>query len=85
MWVNVEPLDDPHIYQFLVGAIAQLVEHCTSIAEVRVCISVQTFLATYLHSTKNCEDHSNSFQSKFTFISIQVQIHEFHCAMKSSI
>ena len=73
MWVNVEPLDDPHIYQLLVGAIAQLVEHCTSIAELRVCISVQTFLATYLHSTKNCEDHSNSFQCKFKYTNFIVQ------------
>ena len=37
--------------------IAQMLEHCTTIAEIRVTIPVQTFL---LSSTKNCQIDTHS-------------------------
>ena len=40
------PIIEPHDNQLLVGLIAQLVEHCTGIAEVRVRIPVQALLVT---------------------------------------
>ena len=58
--------------QLPVGLIAQLVEHCTGIAEVRVQIPGQAFLAL-ISSAKTGMNHTtkNSFQHAF-------QIKEFH-------
>lgn len=65
---------DPHNDQIPVGLTAQLVEHCTGIAEVRVQIPGQAFLAAALiSSAKTGMNHTtkNSFQHAF-------QIKEFH-------
>ena len=51
---------DPHDNQFPVGlVIAQLIEHCTSIAEVRVQIPVQAIFAT-AYVVLKLQDHTHS-------------------------
>ena len=41
---------DPHNNQLPVGLIAQLVEHCTGIAEVRVLVPFRSFIRYYSSS-----------------------------------
>ena len=53
---------EPHNDQLPVGLIIQLLGHCNGIAEARVRISVQAFLATAKVAQKNCEDHTHTQQ-----------------------
>ena len=47
---------DPHNGQLPVGLIAQLVEHCTGMAEVRVQDPFRPFSPYCLSSDHNCKD-----------------------------
>ena len=64
---------EPRHNQLPVGLVAQLVEHCTTIEEVRVQIPVQAFLAVAYAALK-CDDQIHSFQ----YSTFQIQEFMYH-------
>ena len=64
-WINVQIWWNtyPHHDQLPIGLIAQRVEHCTGIAEVRFESLFQVFLATAEAAIRNCKDHTHSLKN----------------------
>ena len=65
---------DPHDDQLPFGLMAQLVEHCSSIAEVRVQVLFVPFSCCYLRSSNNCGDHGLKirFHPQFKYMNIHI-------------
>ena len=81
----IDPRDD----QLPVGLIAQLVEHCSSIAEVRVQVPLMPFSCCYLKSSHNCGDHALKirFHPQFKYMNIHItsDYHNIYLSASESV